>query len=249
MNTRAFAPYPTHTAHPPLARRARTAPPVGFTSRRFSRDDPWRRHSRPQARRRLAAAGSIKRLRPGQRQTRSERTDAGERATREGKRQRGVATPRSAAYPRPVRASPRPHPRRGAERQRLPDAFIKAYGWGVVDGTSQFETCTTTCQAGIEGGGAGELDQPDGIATDPSGNVYVADDVNNRIDEFSAAGAFIKAYGWGVVDGASQFETCTTTCQAGSAGGGAGEFDDPEGVAIDSSGDVYVEDILTTTDR
>ena len=107
-------------------------------------------------------------------------------------------------------------------------AFIKAYGWGVSDGASQFETCTTTCQAGIPGSGAGQFYGPAGVATDSSGDVYVADEDNNRIDEFSAAGAFIKAYGWGVLDGASQFETCTTTCQAGIAGGGAGQLDDPQ---------------------
>ena len=97
-------------------------------------------------------------------------------------------------------------------------AFIKAYGWGVVDGASKFETCTTTCLAGIDGGGAGEFESPAGVAADRSGDVYVADEYNSRIDEFSAAGAFIKAYGWGVSDGASQFETCTTTCQAGIGG-------------------------------
>ena len=122
-------------------------------------------------------------------------------------------------------------------------AFIKAYGWGVSDGASQFETCTSTCQAGIAGGGAGQLYDPDGVATDSSGDVYVADTRQQRIDEFSAAGAFIKAYGWGVSDGASQFETCTSTCQAGIGGGGAGELDDPDGVATDSSGDVYVADV------
>ena len=122
-------------------------------------------------------------------------------------------------------------------------AFIKAYGWGVADGMSKFETCTSTCQAGIGGSGAGQLDVPTSVATDPSGDVYVADDFNNRIDEFSAAGAFIKAYGWGVSDGASQFETCTTTCQAGIQGGGAGQLFIPWGVATDSSGDVYVADL------
>ena len=92
-------------------------------------------------------------------------------------------------------------------------AFIKAYGWGVSDGASQFETCTSTCQRGFGGGGAGQLYGPEGVATDRSGDVYVADSDNERIDEFSAAGVFIKAYGWGVSDGASQFETCTSTCQ------------------------------------
>ena len=120
--------------------------------------------------------------------------------------------------------------------------FIKAYGWGVVDGASQFETCTSTCRAGISGGGAGQLYNHISVATDPSGDVYVADEANIRIDEFSPAGAFIKAYGWGVVDGASQFETCTSTCRAGISGGGAGQLYAPTGVATDPSGDVYVTD-------
>ena len=119
-------------------------------------------------------------------------------------------------------------------------SFTRAWGWGVSDGASQFETCTSTCRTGIEGGGAGQLGYPEGVATDSSGDVYVADYDNERIDEFSAAGAFLKAYGWGVSDGASQFETCTSTCQAGLAGGGAGQLDYPVAIAIDSSGDVYV---------
>jgi NHL repeat len=122
-------------------------------------------------------------------------------------------------------------------------SFTKAYGWGVLDGASQFETCTSTCQGGIAGSGAGQLENYTAVATDSSGDVYVADEANERIDEFSAAGAFIKAYGWGVSDGASQFETCTTTCQAGIQGGAAGQLFIPWGVATDSSGDVYVSDL------
>jgi len=121
-------------------------------------------------------------------------------------------------------------------------SFIKAYGWGVSDGTGQFETCTSTCQQGLYGGGAGQLDYPIGVTTDSSGDVYVADYVNQRVDEFSAGGSFIKAYGWGVSDGGGQFETCTSTCEAGWGGGGAGQFHNPAGVATDSSGDVYVGD-------
>ena len=120
-------------------------------------------------------------------------------------------------------------------------AFVRAWGWGVSDGMNKFETCTSTCQAGAPGGGAGQLFDPDGVATDSSGDVYVADG-DQRIDEFSAEGTFIKAYGWGVVDGASRFETCTSTCQDGVFGGGAGQFYAPAGVATDSSGDVYVSD-------
>jgi hypothetical protein len=118
--------------------------------------------------------------------------------------------------------------------------FIRAWGWGVSDGISQFETCTSTCQAGIPGGRAGQLYTPEGIATDSSGDVYVADHQNQRVDEFSSTGGFIRAWGWGVSDGISQFETCTSTCQGGSRGGGAGQLDYPGGVAIDGSGDVYI---------
>jgi DNA-binding beta-propeller fold protein YncE len=121
--------------------------------------------------------------------------------------------------------------------------FVKEYGWGVTDGQSHFETCTTvaSCQAGTAGGGAGQLATPEGVAVDPhSGNVYVADAANNRIDEFSSAGSFIRAEGWGVLDGATKSETCTATCQAGLAGGGAGEIPSPYGVTVDSTGDIYV---------
>ena len=123
-------------------------------------------------------------------------------------------------------------------------AFMKAYGWGVSDHASKFETCTSTCQVGIAGGGAGQLNPPEGVATDSSGDVYVADYANERIDEFSFAGAFIEAYGWGVVDGASHFETCTSTCQVGLDGGGAGELYGTLAVATDPSGDVYVDDTI-----
>ena len=142
-------------------------------------------------------------------------------------------------------------------------SFTKAYGWGVSDGASHFETCTSGCEAGIEGAGAGQhffslYDYPGagGVATDPSGDVYVADIGIDRIDEFSAAGAFIKAYGWGVSDGASHVETCTSSCQVGVAGGGAGEFNFIDltefaagGVATDPSGDVYVSDSGNQADR
>jgi hypothetical protein len=36
-------------------------------------------------------------------------------------------------------------------------SFTKAWGWGVLDGASRFETCATTCQSGVIGVGAGQL--------------------------------------------------------------------------------------------
>jgi hypothetical protein len=99
------------------------------------------------------------------------------------------------------------------------------------------------------GSAAGQCFSPSGIAADPAtGNVYVADAANHRINEFSVWGVFIKAWGWGVKDGSSELQTCTTEtgCLEGLQGSGAGQFNTPQGVALDSSGDVYVVDFYNS---
>jgi len=84
---------------------------------------------------------------------------------------------------------------------------------------------------------------PWGIAVDPrNGNVYVSDQGNNRIQELSSSGAFIKALGWGVGNGKDEFEICTKECKAGLAGSGNGQFGDIAGVSVDSSGNLWVAD-------
>jgi hypothetical protein len=112
-----------------------------------------------------------------------------------------------------------------------------------------------TTIAGV-GSGPGQVTTPTGVAVNQaSGDLYVADSgfaesVNNRIDEFDGAGAFVRAFGWGVIDGANELQTCTTSCREGggaSFGSGAGQFILPKSVAVDnsggaSSGDLYVTD-------
>jgi Fibronectin type III domain len=100
------------------------------------------------------------------------------------------------------------------------------------------------------GSGAGQLAlaSNSGVAVNSSTHdVYVADTGNRRVDQFSSAGVFIRAWGWGVADGLPGFETCTLSCQAGVSGSGAGQFTTPVFVAVDNSagtsaGDVYVAD-------
>ena len=78
-------------------------------------------------------------------------------------------------------------------------------------------------QIGSYGWENGQLSYPSDDAVDAHGNVWVADHGNDRVEEFSAAGAFIAAYG--------------------SKGAGGGPFSGPGGVAVNkTSGDVYVTD-------
>jgi hypothetical protein len=110
---------------------------------------------------------------------------------------------------------------------------------------------------GAPGSAAGQLALPAspppsaGLAVDAaSGDVYVADVGNHRIDQFTAAGAFVRAWGWGVSDGSAEAQVCTTSCQEGLAGPEPGEFEAPAYVAVDNSpgashGDVYVGDAAT----
>ncbi len=81
---------------------------------------------------------------------------------------------------------------------------------------------------GGNGLGLGEFNNPRGVAVDSSGNVYVADSSNHRIQKLT-----LSTNTWSVWKKPS----------AGAvAGNGLGEFNFPNGVAVDSSGNVYVGD-------
>jgi hypothetical protein len=143
-------------------------------------------------------------------------------------------------------------------------AFEGAFGWGVISNSEeelQFCTTTTGCVAGLSGPGAGELAEEVGYpAVDPStglptsGNIYIADEGNARVDEFKptiGAGlvtgvSFVHAFGW-EVDTTSEesFQICTTTCLEGENSRELGGFDrnSPARVAVDSSGAVYAVSI------
>jgi len=74
-------------------------------------------------------------------------------------------------------------------------------------------------------------------------DVYVADTGNNRVDEFSSSGAFIRAFGADV--GGTGVNICTLGCLAGTPGSAPGQLEAPNFIAVDNSagesgGDVYV---------
>ena len=75
---------------------------------------------------------------------------------------------------------------------------------------------------GSWGSGPGQFKYTRGLATDASGNVYVVDYSNDRVQVFGGDGSFIR--------------------QWGSYGQGPGQFDLPVGIAVSSDGHVYVTD-------
>ncbi len=108
-----------------------------------------------------------------------------------------------------------------------------------------------TFQFGPVGSEAGGLKAPAGMAVDARGETYVGESEDQRVSKFDASGNFLFAWGWGVANGVEELQTCTTSCQAGKGGQGAGEFREscgPQGVAVDSDplsasyNDVYVVD-------
>lgn len=79
---------------------------------------------------------------------------------------------------------------------------------------------------GAQGTGNGEFSNPTGIAVDAAGNIYVSDYNNNRVQKFNSDGEYLTQWG----------------TDEGDRGSGPGDFDGPRGIAIDSSGYVYIVD-------
>src|SRR5436190_23829145 len=79
---------------------------------------------------------------------------------------------------------------------------------------------------GEKGEALGQLKSPAGIAVNESTHdVYVVDAGNQRVERFNAEGEAQEVWGWGVENGAAEFQRCSTGCKAGIAGTGEAQFD------------------------
>ncbi len=103
------------------------------------------------------------------------------------------------------------------------------------------------------------------VFVDATGNTYVSDPGNNRVQVFDNTGAFVRKVGVGplsfpsgiTVDGTGKIYVAsqgnntvqvfqnngTPVLSFGSAGAATGQFSNPSGVAVDAGGNIYVADV------
>lgn len=108
--------------------------------------------------------------------------------------------------------------------------------------TASGAVTTLAGAAGLSGsadgpGGTARFNGLAGVAVDGSGNVYVADSGNSTIRKITASGAVTTFAGLAGVAGSSD------------GAGAAARFNAPQGIAVDSAGNVYVADTNNSTVR
>ncbi|HVI69922.1 MAG TPA: hypothetical protein VM656_00370, partial [Pyrinomonadaceae bacterium] len=140
--------------------------------------------------------------------------------------------------------------------------FVKAWGWGVLDGAVELQTCpnpnyphgappVNACQKGLSGSGPGQFNLPWSITIDASGDLYVVEEANLRVQKFDAEGNFEWMVG-GEVNKTTKANLCTKAdveggdeCGAGVAGTECGQFSttfDDTSIAVGPGGTIFVGD-------
>jgi Lamin Tail Domain/Fibronectin type III domain/NHL repeat len=129
------------------------------------------------------------------------------------------------------------------------DLFIADSGDDAIREVAPDGTITTfagTGTAGYTGDGgpatAAELDHPYAVAVDAEGDVYIADSGNDVIRRVDASNAAISTVAG---DHAADIADDYAAPAADSGDGGpatAAELDDPEGVAVNQAGDLFIAD-------
>ena len=111
------------------------------------------------------------------------------------------------------------------------------------------QTTTALCGDGGVGRGA-QLNYPIGVTTDAAGNVYIADTGDNRIRVVNVQKVTITIAGVTIAAGAIQTvagtgAVCTTPLTGNCGDGGlasAALLNNPQGVAVDGAGNIYIAD-------
>lgn len=102
--------------------------------------------------------------------------------------------------------------------------FLVTEESGFADCVTLYDPAYTRLSSfGGPGSADGQFGGPSGIAVDASGRVFVADHLNNRVQQFTESGVFVQAWG--------------------SGGSGPGNFNGPVDVAVSETGDIYVVDL------
>jgi hypothetical protein len=127
-------------------------------------------------------------------------------------------------------------------------AFERTWGFDVdaANPGTGYEVCTVAaeCRQGVNSGHVGgSLSGGTAVGTGRTGEVYVGEVGNSRVEKFNADGTWVAAWGEGVATGnPGIYEMCTVAanCQQSSYTGIGGAFDSPLAIATDSQGNVYV---------
>lgn len=136
----------------------------------------------------------------------------------------------------------------------IKEKLASRIGLEVVPHGTICTVATETCQPGVESKGEpGGFSYDSGVASDPiTGDVYVTEYGNERVQELSASGKFVAMFG-GDVNETTGTDVCTQAeiegahvkCKAGSEGGAPGQFFIPESITVDpSTGNFYVQDMF-----
>lgn len=119
----------------------------------------------------------------------------------------------------------------------------------IAGNTTQCQDPTTACGDGAVGRNA-QLNNPLAVATDAAGNVYIADTGDNRIRVVNVGTTSITIAGVNIAAGAIQTVAGNGTVCASSLAGSCGDsgaaisaqLNNPQGVALDSAGNIYISD-------